>query len=372
MSNLKENTDIRAIKFLSENESFKLNKNWLLKLKELNQKDIDDESFKLLLEDIENNSLNFQMSLQENNYIKSCEEKNLLEYILYRYKFKEFPRRKISSNFPIYILIEPVSSCNLKCGVCFQSDTSFIKKEYMGKMDFDLYKKIIDEAVKNGTKALTFGSRGEPTIHPQIIDFIEYAKNKFLDFKIITNATKLSDELIHKILESNVNLLQFSIDSEDKETYEKIRKFSNFDKILQNVKNYNNIKKTYKNCKTVTRVSGLKVYETQSEKKFHDFWSLYADEIVFKKVSERWNTYNNKVDEDLTTPCRSIWERMYIWFDGKVNPCDADYKSKLSYGNVKNSTIKEIWNSNKLNQLKNMHLKNDRSKIIPCDRCGQF
>ena len=227
----------------------------------------------------------------------------------------------------------------------------------MGKMDFNLYKKIIDEAVQNGTKALTFGSRGEPTIHPQILDFIEYAKNKFLDFKVITNATKLNDKLIHKILESNVNLLQFSIDSEDKKTYEEIRKFSNFDKVLENIKNYNKIKKTYKNCKTITRVSGLKVYENQSEKNFYNFWSQYADEVVFKKVSERWDTYNNKIDEDLLTPCRSIWERMYVWFDGKVNPCDADYKSYLSYGNVKDQTIKDIWNSESYNNLKNTFRK---------------
>ena len=46
----------------------------------------------------------------------------------------------------------------------------------MRKMDFNLYKKIIDEAVRNGTKALTFGSRGEPTIHPQILDLIEARK----------------------------------------------------------------------------------------------------------------------------------------------------------------------------------------------------
>ena len=50
----------------------------------------------------------------------------------------------------------------------------------MGKMDFQLYKKVIDEAVENGTKAITFGSRGEPTIHPEITEFIDYAKNKFL------------------------------------------------------------------------------------------------------------------------------------------------------------------------------------------------
>ena len=55
--------------------------------------------------------------------------------------------------------------------MCFQSDNTFIKKEFMGKMDINLYKKIIDESQSNGTKAITFGSRGEPTIHPEFISF---------------------------------------------------------------------------------------------------------------------------------------------------------------------------------------------------------
>ena len=61
---------------------------------------------------------------------------------------------------------------------------------------------------------------------------------------------------------------------------------------------------------------------------------------------------------------------MYVWFDGKVNPCDADYKSYLSYGNVKDNTIKEIWDGEKLKKLRDQHLSNSRNKIVPCDRCG--
>ena len=36
---------------------------------------------------------------------------------------------------------------------------------------------------------------------------------------------------------------------------------------------------------------------------------------------------------------------MFVWQDGKVNPCDYDYKSELSKWNVKNNSISEIWNS---------------------------
>ena len=61
---------------------------------------------------------------------------------------------------------------------------------------------------------------------------------------------------------------------------------------------------------------------------------------------------------------------MYIWFDGKVNPCDSDYKSYLSYGNFKDGSIKKIWNNNIIQKLRNDHLKEKRRKIVPCDRCG--
>lgn len=239
-------------------------------------------------------------------------------------------------------------------------------------MDINLYKKIIDESQNNGTKAITFGSRGEPTIHPEFISFLNYAGNKFLDIKLITNATRLTDELIHTIFKNKIHQVVFSIDSEEKETYERLRKFSNYEKMLKNVKRYNEIKKQYPNVNTITRVSGVKVEETQDEEKFCEFWKDYADEVVMKRAFNRWDTYNNEKMEDFTEPCSYIWERMYIWFDGKVNPCDADYKSFLSYGDVTKKSIKELWNENSIEKLRKLHLNKLRCKANPCDRCGYY
>ena len=39
----------------------------------------------------------------------------------------------------------------------------------MGKMQPELFRKVIDECEAGGTKAITFGSRGEPTIHPDFL-----------------------------------------------------------------------------------------------------------------------------------------------------------------------------------------------------------
>ena len=43
-----------------------------------------------------------------------------------------------------------------------------------------------------------------------------------------------------------------------------------------------------------------------------------------------------------------FWDRMYVWFDGKCNPCDADYKSYLSYGDVSKIQLKKFGMETKL------------------------
>ena len=85
---------------------------------------------------------------------------------------------------------------------------------------------------------------------------------------------------------------------------------------------------------------------------------------------EKWNTYENDLHPELNKPCELLWNRMYIWFDGKANPCDSDYKSYLSYGNANNNTIKEIWKSKKIQEIRDNHLNKRRNEIDPCNKCG--
>ena len=41
--------------------------------------------------------------------------------------------------------------------------------------------------------------------------------------------------------------------------------------------------------------------------------------MTLGKALERWDTYNNTIDEKTNDPCETLWDRMYVWFDGKVN-----------------------------------------------------
>ena len=103
-----------------------------------NLNDIDKKYFREIKEYIEkNNTLPFSFNSQELLYLKKSKKEIWLEYFIFRYKFRKFPKEKIVSEFPIYVLIEPVSTCNIRCKMCFQIDKSFTRKPYMGIMDMN-------------------------------------------------------------------------------------------------------------------------------------------------------------------------------------------------------------------------------------------
>ena len=151
----------------------------------------------------------------------------------------------------------------------------------MGMMSLDNYKKIIDE-LENNVQAITLASRGEPLLHPKIKDILSYKSNNFLGFKINTNASMLNEKLAHEILSSGVNNLVFSVDAADKATYEKIRINGNFEKVFDNIKMFNNIrKKHYSRSKIITKVSGVKISsKQQSIEDMINFWKEYVDEVA--------------------------------------------------------------------------------------------
>jgi len=238
------------------------------------------------------------LSPQEIHFLESNNSDMWAKYLVFRYKMNYYPKKKILYDFPIYLLIEPISSCNLRCIMCFQIDQSFTSnKEFMGIMDFELFKKIIDEAVEGGTKAITLASRGEPTLHPKLGEMLEYCSGKFFELKINTNATKLNEKLIHQILKSGVTNMVFSIDSYEKKEYESIRVKGIFENVVNNVKKFKEIKeKFYPESSCETRISGVKVETSQDPEKFRNFWKNYVDNVVMIEMENRWDTYHNPND----------------------------------------------------------------------------
>ncbi len=94
-------------------------------------------------------------------------------------------------------VLEITKSCNLDCNICYanaKNDNSFLPIEKI--------KKMVDTAVKNeGTQDVLQISGGEPTIHPEFFEILDYCKKVSIRHLMVnTNGLKLCNEAFVKRL----------------------------------------------------------------------------------------------------------------------------------------------------------------------------
>ena len=208
----------------------------------------------------------------------------------------------------------------------------------MGKMDYNLFKEIVDQ-IQGKIEFLSLASRGEPLANPEIPKMLEYCNDKFLNLKINTNASLLDEKKIHSILRGGVKTLVFSADAAEEKLYSELRVNGNLKKVLKNIENFQKIKNTqYPKSSIITRVSGVKFNEKQDFNKMIKLWNGLVDQVAFVDYNPWENSYE-KEPNNIEEPCSDLWRRMFIWWDGKVNPCDVDYKSNLKISSINDSSI---------------------------------
>ncbi|MBL7961385.1 SPASM domain-containing protein, partial [bacterium] len=51
-------------------------------------------------------------------------------------------------------------------------------------------------------------------------------------------------------------------------------------------------------------------------------------------------------------PCPYPWQYLVVQWNGDVVPCCRDYNAVITLGNVKKSSLKEIWNSSRYEEFR--------------------
>ena len=317
-----------------------------------------------------NKKINFNISPNVEKEIELLEYKDLLRYLIHRYRYEIYPQTLERDNYPPYLQIEPTSFCNFRCVFCFQSNPSFSQRKngFMGHMTFETFREIVDQA-ENKIEFISLASRGEPLICRDIEKMLAYTRNKFLNLKINTNASVLTESKIHSILQSGVKTLVFSADAADEKLYEKLRVNGNFKKTVKNISLFKEIReKHYPKKKIITRVSGVKVNESQNFEDMKNLWDELVDQVAFVDYCPWEDVYSSKKNE-LQKPCTELWRRMYVWWDGVANPCEVDFKSSLTVGKIHKNDIRSLWTSSAYENLRNKHKTKLRLDLDPCNKC---
>jgi len=140
---------------------------------------------------------------------------------------------------PIYVRIKPTNACNQNCYYCGSKDDNVPEDRVFDKkamIPWDIMCGIIEDMAEMGVKAVTFSGGGEPLMYPYIEDTLELVKEKGIDCSIITNGQALEGKKASLLL--NAKWIRVSLESACAGTYEGIRGVRTFDKIIQNIRQF--------------------------------------------------------------------------------------------------------------------------------------
>ncbi len=285
-----------------------------------------------------------------------------------------FHRRVV--NYPPYRLwIEPTNRCNLACTMCPNKD--FAASD-LGYMDMGLYRKIIDEA-KEFAHDINLHHRGESTLHPNLIEMIQYASASGMKIKLHTNATALTESLSKKLLDSGLRLISFSFDGYTSKTYESIRRGANFEKTLQNIHRFLELKreKGVFSLRTAMEVIDFDAVREDAARKdgfIQGLQSRGLDTLIIK-APHNWagNVQLNTCASGSFSPCTFPWHALVICWDGQTGSCPHDFFARIKYGNAGERTLRELFNSDGIQALREKMLSGDISQIdSPCRECDSI
>lgn len=317
----------------------------------------------------------------ENDFI---EEKGFDKWVSYRNEWEQYCRLEKESAHPPHLELELNYSCNLRCPMCtWAMETAAEKKEDW--FTFDDYKKIIDEAVVLGTKSIRLCYINEPLIRQDIDQFIKYAVDAgIIDILITTNGTLLTKTMSKKLVDAGLTKINVSLDAITEETYDKIRVGGNLNVTVKNIHDFLELRNQM--GKKLPKIRLTFVATKINYHEYNNFISYWKDKVDSIGIQYLQNPFGEGRFEDNTRSeaiilkkspipekfrCSEPFKRLTLRSNGDVLPCCSFYAVDLVVGNWKKNSLKEIWNNEKMQELRQIHKNGDYTKNIICKNCIQ-
>jgi hypothetical protein len=135
---------------------------------------------------------------------------------------------------PAQMYIECTAACNISCNqaVC-APETGITKTREAGMLDFDLFRRVLDEAGPS-LQRIDFFNYGEAFLHKRAVEMCEYIKTRFPHIYVYTstNGLALTDAQARRLARSGIDEVTFSIDGASQAAYAKYRQRGRFDVAL--------------------------------------------------------------------------------------------------------------------------------------------
>jgi radical SAM protein with 4Fe4S-binding SPASM domain len=292
------------------------------------------------------------------------------KFALYRARWSYNPKKQIIGDFPLHLDIESNNTCNLRCPMC---QIPF-KKMKTGYMDLELLDKVLSEAKSHSLPSVKFNFRGEPLMHPGIIEFIRRAKGAgIMEVQLNSNGALLNDKLSKGLIEAGLDRLKFSVDGVSPETYNSIRKGTSYEETIPKILEFIDMRNRLNRKIPIVQVQMVYMASNHQEaERYIEFWQDKVNRIGFSRYRSGYNILGTKgriKELGQRIPCQQLWQRLVITWDGTVLMCCGDHQMKNPIGNLIDNTLFQIWTGDRLNGIRELHKKRQFDIIDACSNC---
>jgi radical SAM protein with 4Fe4S-binding SPASM domain len=269
--------------------------------------------------------------------------------------------------FPRVLRIEPASQCNLSCSHC-PTGTVDMDRGIMSNETFENILRNIEEN-KSYVKVVVLYHGGEPLLNKNFFKYVSAIKkiNSEIFIKTVSNGMALTESTAKKILNSELDAIEFSLDGLSAEESQHIRVKSKTSKVIKNVKHLiaekikDKLEKPTISIATTQFVRKSDNEKVPSEAPIPDWlFSEFGDYVSYKTgFAMRWPHMGDSAGFELLetlgddiNECDHVISTMTVRADGDVVPCCYDLTSKLTMGNVNTNSLLNIWNGKKYEILR--------------------
>lgn len=284
---------------------------------------------------------------------------------------------------PYVINIDPCGACNLTCNFCPCNTVKENSFERHKMMSLDTFKKIVDDLkqFKTKIKRIHVSGFGEPLLNKNIAQMVRYLKDANVcdEIIIITNGLLLNKNLSDSLVESGLDYLRISLNGLTTTEYKESCNVNiNIDKFFDEIKYFYDVSRG----KTKLGIKGTTAFLDNDEKKekFDSLFDNISDYLIIHDIYNQWSEFeletskdDAKVDYfnwmDKEKICTSALISMTIHSNGDISPCCIDWKLAVTYGNVNDYSVKDLWNGERLKKIRLTLLKKQKGVIPFCDNC---
>ena len=296
-----------------------------------------------------------------------------------------------SSPFPKVIQLQTINACQAACKMC--PYPAFKDVFPRGRMDDDLFDKIIDEIARH-PEVDTFVPmlQNEPFLDKHIFEKIARFKQRTagrVSVELVTNGALLTDEHIARLRDAELDVLDISLDALSRNVYDKIRIGLDYDEVLAGVERV-----------IAADLPGTSVFvrlvrqrdNAHEVRAFAGRWRKRGVPVFIYDVTNRTGAVH-QFDEAIRVPqssnmvsmvegvkrrasrawlghCPIPFASASVLHNGDVLMCTHDWARAEIIGNLRDATLAELWNGERMREIRALISRRQYDAVPACRDCS--